>query len=101
MSFSTFDELLAIVSPRITLQDTNMRFAIPAVQRLAVTLRRLESGQIELPQPEKVPNDLNGKAMPFMLIGYEAFALSEHVLRPYPSRNLTVQQRFTTYVPAE
>ncbi|GBP71353.1 hypothetical protein EVAR_57737_1 [Eumeta japonica] len=42
MSLSTFDELLAIVSLRITLQDTNMRYAIPAVQRLAVTLRMIE-----------------------------------------------------------
>ncbi|XP_063634897.1 putative nuclease HARBI1, partial [Cydia splendana] len=225
MSINTFDELLALVSPRITLQDTNMRIAIPAVQRLAVTLRflatgnsfhdlhyqflmgvstihyiikqvcdaiwdclmpiymeektsedfrkisqefylrtnfpnligvvdgkhieitkpnqsgslfynyknyfslilmaicdanysficievgayggstdsnvfkntsfnrQLESGQIELPQPERLPNDINGKPMPYVLIGDEAFALSENVLRPYPSRNLTVLQR--------
>lgn len=39
MSIASFDELLTIVGPRITLQDTNMRLAIPPVQRLAVTLR--------------------------------------------------------------
>ncbi|RVE51721.1 hypothetical protein evm_003693 [Chilo suppressalis] len=42
--YRTFDELLGIMSPRITLQDTNMRSAIPAVQRLAVTLRFLATG---------------------------------------------------------
>lgn len=34
----------------------------------------------------------NGTAMPFILVGDEAFTLSKFVLRPYPSRNLSVKQ---------
>jgi hypothetical protein len=44
-----------------------------------------------------LPNDENGKCMPFVIMVDEAFALSEHVLRPYPNRNLSVQQRIYTY----
>lgn len=59
--------------------------------------RQLQLGLINLPQPNTLPNDPNGRNMPFVLIGDEAFGLSEHVLRPYPSRNLTVQQRIYNY----
>ena len=44
-----------------------------------------------------MPNDENGKCMPFVIVGDEAFALSEHVLRPYPNTNLSVQQRIYNY----
>ena len=39
----------------------------------------------------------NGKGMPFVVVGDEAFVLSEHVLRPYSNRNLSVQQRIYNY----
>lgn len=58
--------------------------------------RQLESGQIDLLELKTLPNDPSGKPMPFVFIGDEAFALSEHVLRPYP-RNLTMQQRVYNY----
>ena len=35
--------------------------------------------------------------MPFVFVGDEAFALSEHVLQPYPNRNISVQQRIYNY----
>jgi hypothetical protein len=54
--------------------------------------RKLKSNQLGIPGSRPLPNDENGKYMPFMIVGYEAFALSEHVLRPYPNRNLSVQQ---------
>ncbi|XP_046811158.1 protein ANTAGONIST OF LIKE HETEROCHROMATIN PROTEIN 1-like [Lucilia cuprina] len=44
MNDETFKELLHLVSPYIAKQDTNMRKAIPAQERLAVTLRFLASG---------------------------------------------------------
>jgi len=31
--------------------------------------------------------------MPFVIVGDEDFALSEHVLRPYANKNLSVRQR--------
>ena len=44
--------------------------------------RRLESNQLGIPESRSLPNDENGKCMPFVVVGDEAFALSEHVLRP-------------------
>ena len=35
--------------------------------------------------------------MPFVIVGDEAFALSQHVLRPYLSRNLDVARRIYNY----
>jgi len=55
--------------------------------------RKLQSNQLGIPGSRPLPNDENGKGMPFVVVGDEAFALSEHVLRPYPNRNLSVQQR--------
>lgn len=44
MDDSTFEELLALVSPHIAKQDTQLRAAISPSERLAVTLRFLASG---------------------------------------------------------
>jgi hypothetical protein len=35
--------------------------------------------------------------MPFVLVGDEAFALSEHVLLPYPNKNLTCLKHIYNY----
>ena len=45
MSPEQYDNLLRLVSPLITKQDTNLHEAIPAGERLAVTLRFLVSGE--------------------------------------------------------
>ena len=44
MDDPTFDELLHMVGPMITYQDTVMRKAIPPGERLALTLRYLATG---------------------------------------------------------
>jgi len=54
--------------------------------------RKLESNQLGIPGSRMLPNDENGKCIPFVIVVDEAFALSEHVLRPYPNRNLSIQQ---------
>ena len=59
--------------------------------------RKLESNLLGIPGSRPLPNDENGKCMSFVVVGDEAFALSEHVLRPYPNRNLSVQQRLYNY----
>jgi len=43
-----------------------------------------------------LPNEDNGTPVP-VIVGDEAFALSQHVLRPYPSRNLNVARRIYNY----
>jgi hypothetical protein len=44
-----------------------------------------------------LPNDENGKCMSFVLVGDEAFVLSEDVLRLYPNSNHSVQRRIYNY----
>jgi hypothetical protein len=39
MSTATFDELLVLLGPSLTFQDTGMRKSVPPEERLAVTLR--------------------------------------------------------------
>jgi len=43
-----------------------------------------------------LPNGNNTKCMPFVIVGDKAFAWSEHVLRPYPNRNLKYSTNTTT-----
>jgi len=59
--------------------------------------RKLESNQLGIPGSRPLLNDENGKCMLFVIVGDEAFALSEHVSRPYPNRNLSTQQRIYSY----
>ena len=48
MSPERFDHLLSLVSPLITKQNTNLRKAIPAGERLALTLRFLAAGESQI-----------------------------------------------------
>jgi hypothetical protein len=56
----------------------------------------LERNQLDMPDPRVRPND-EGICMPLVLVGDKAFALSEHVLHPYPNRNLTVLKSAYNY----
>ena len=53
----------------------------------------LESSKLNIPDPRVLPSDAEGLSMPFVPVGDEAFALSEHVLRPYPNKKLTFLKR--------
>ena len=55
--------------------------------------RKLNSGELNIPGPCALPNDTSGINVPYVIVADEAFALAENVLRPYPNKNLTVQQR--------
>lgn len=52
---------------------------------------------LNLPQPVPLPNDLSGQPMPYVFVADEAFAMCENVMRPYPARKLTWQQRVFNY----
>ncbi|GFY77132.1 DDE Tnp4 domain-containing protein [Trichonephila inaurata madagascariensis] len=53
MDVSTFEELVALVSPSIERKNTSMRKAIPAAERIALTLRYLATGlEIQVPESE-------------------------------------------------
>jgi hypothetical protein len=53
----------------------------------------LERNQFDIPVRTVPPNDEEGICMSLVLVGDEAFALSEHVLLPYPNINLTFLKR--------
>ena len=44
-----------------------------------------------------MPNDDNGTPLPFVILGDEAFALLQQVLRPYSSINFDVARRIYNY----
>jgi len=44
----------------------------------------LESNKVNIPDPRVLPSDAEVLSLPFVLVGEQAFALSEHVLPPYP-----------------
>ncbi|PFX33921.1 hypothetical protein AWC38_SpisGene1062 [Stylophora pistillata] len=50
---------------------------------------------LNVPPPRPLPGRVT--PVPFVLTGDEAFGLAKYMLRPYPSRNLTVEQRIANY----
>jgi hypothetical protein len=58
--------------------------------------RRLQESETRAPENQQLPND-TGPAMPFVFIRDEAFAWSEHLLRPYGRKNLNFMKRIFNY----
>jgi len=56
----------------------------------------LDSNKLNIPDPRVLPSDV-GLSMPFVLVGDETFALSEHVFQPYPNKRLTFLKRIYNY----
>ena len=50
---------------------------------------------LNIPADEPLPGC--SKPVPFLLTGDEAFPLSKYMLKPYPNRNLSVEQRIANY----
>jgi len=47
----------------------------------------LESNKLNIPDPRVLPSDAEGLSMPFVLVGDEAFALSEHYYGYIPAES--------------
>lgn len=82
--------LLAIV-------DANYRFMLidigeygkdsdGGVLHISKIYRRIEKGTLKVPNAKLLPNTT--KITPFVFIGDEAFPLREHLLRPFPKKQL-------------
>lgn len=54
--------------------------------------RRLQNETLNLPKPMDCEENLN-----FVFIGDEAFALEEHVLKPFPQKSLNYERRIYNY----
>jgi len=57
----------------------------------------LESNELNIPGPRVLPSDAEVLSMPFVLVGDGPFALSVHVLWPYPKKNLTCFKHIYNY----
>lgn len=57
--------------------------------------RKFARHRMNLPTPKKIMVD--GNPMPYVLVGDEAFTLSEHLLRPYPGDELSNERRIFNY----
>lgn len=55
----------------------------------------IDEGTIGFPDSEPLPGD--DRNFPFFIVGDDAFALREHMMKPYSKRNLTVDERVHNY----
>ena len=59
--------------------------------------KKLEGNHLNIPGPWPLPNEDNGTPMALVIVRDEAFALSQHDLQPYSSRNFDVARRICNY----
>lgn len=57
----------------------------------------LVSGQLNLPNNKALPNFEDITPMPYVIVADEAFSMTQHVMRPYPRRNLNEKKRIFNY----
>lgn len=55
----------------------------------------MDTGQLHVPPDDTLPN--TDAVMPYMFIGDEAFPLKKDVMKPYPFRNLNINQKIFNY----
>lgn len=55
----------------------------------------LENGTLGLPRPAPLPGD--DEPIPFSIIGDDAFPMRSWLMKPYPHRMMTNQQRIFNY----
>ncbi len=55
----------------------------------------VDSGEANFPAPDSLPND-DGPT-PYYLVGDDAFALKEYMMKPYSRRNLNREERIFNY----
>ncbi|XP_069595381.1 uncharacterized protein [Ranitomeya imitator] len=99
--FYNYKQFFSVVL--LAVADSNYRFIIvdigaygrtgdSRVFNSSIMGRRLRDNQLNLPPPQQLPGS-NAEAVPFVLVGDEAFQLTRHVMRPYPRRNLDHRRR--------
>ena len=53
--------------------------------------------QANLPPPEPLPRDPNGRPVEYFMVGDDAFGLRQWMMKPYPSKGLTLEERIFNY----
>ena len=59
--------------------------------------RLINTNEINLPPPEPLASDPDGPPIGYFMLGDDAFALKTWMMKPYPSRGLTVEERIFNY----
>lgn len=59
--------------------------------------RRFQEKSFNIPNGRRLPNDENGKIIPFCIVADEAFGLADNILRPYARANLSYGKRIFNY----
>lgn len=57
--------------------------------------KSLTDGNLDLPAPDTLPG--RNKPIPYLLVGDDAFALSNNLMKPYSKKNLTGLERIFNY----
>ena len=55
----------------------------------------IESGEMEFPEPKAL--SYRSEKLPFVIVGDDAFALKNYMMKPFPQRNLTTEKRIYNY----
>lgn len=58
--------------------------------------KKLTNNSLNIPNPKPI-STVNPEPMPYVIIGDEAFGLSENIMRPYGGNNLTVSKKIFNY----
>lgn len=53
--------------------------------------------EANLPQPDALPGQPNGSPVPYFLVGDDAFPLRNYLMKPYPKRGLSKEERIYNY----
>lgn len=91
--------LMAIVSAsyRFMLVDIGVqgRHSDGGIFLNSVMGQKFHQEQLNIPLP--LPLHINGPSLPYMIVADEAFQLNKFILRPYPGRNISQEQRIFNY----
>ena len=55
----------------------------------------IENDQLNIPSQAKLPN--SEKVLPYMFVADDAFGLKRHLMKPFPSQNLSLDKRIFSY----
>ncbi|KAL4119015.1 hypothetical protein QTP88_011888 [Uroleucon formosanum] len=58
--------------------------------------KKLINNSLNIPNPKPI-STLNPEPMPYVIVGDEAFGLSENIMRPYGGNNLTMSKKIFNY----
>ena len=74
---------------------TNGRINNSGIWNKSNLCRAIENREIGLLEPRALPYRL--KKLPFVILGEDAFALKNYIIKPFPQRNLTIEKRIYNY----